>query len=546
MRLWALLCLLALPAQAQLYAADQGPAWNAAERQAFYTQDQGSRLMPLAWLMALRGADGRPFLQDGLNRFGYLGETGRVGLPIGFTTGEWDGVRYAGMTCSACHTRQIDIGPVTYRIDGGPAFADFGAFLTALDTATQRVLTDGAAFAGFAGAVGGDSVALRASLAAWAGPFHTLMQGALPRGQPWGPGRLDAVGMILNRLTALDIGTGADRVIAANIHEAGAPTRYPFLWNAARQDRTQWPGFAGNGSDTLALGRNVGEVYGVFGVFQPKPWFFATGINYKGENSVNFQGLNALEQRIKLIGPPRFPGPIDAGLAAQGEEVWSRATASGGCVECHGIRPGEQRAGGGPTWATPVRAVGTDRREWANMAWQTTDAGVMNGASIPFVANDRLQPAGPAVAVLQTAVLGAIIEHIDPLATGRSSSAPFGLEEALARAYRGPDEPKPELFSYEARVLQGIWAAAPYLHNGSVPTLADLLEPPARRPARFQIGPAYDLDRVGLSTAQAPGPTLVTTGCEDLNSGNSRCGHPYGTALPASEKRALLEFLKRL
>ncbi len=545
MRLLACLLLLALPARAQLYAIDQGPAWGPAQRQAFYTQDQGSRLIPLAWLTALRDDEG-PFLRDGLRRFGYLGEAGKTGLPVGFTTGEWDGTHYAGMTCSACHTRQISVGPAQYRIDGGPALADFQALLTALDSATQRLLRDDAAFDAFSDAVGGDKAVLRAQLTAWTGPFHTLIAGALPHTRPWGPGRLDAVGMILNRLTSLDIGTGPDRIIAGNINVADAPARYPFLWNAARQDRTQWPGFAANGSDTLALGRNVGEVYGVFGVFQPKPWFFATGINYKSDNSVNYHGLHTVEQLIKQIGPPRFPGPIDQALANEGRRVWERDTAGGGCVECHGIRPGEHRLGGDPTWATPVRAVGTDRREWFTMDWQTKDAGVLNGASIPFLANQHIAPAGPAIAVLQTAVLGAIVEHIDPLATGRSGSAPPGLEELLAKAFRGPDEPPPERFSYEARVLQGIWAAAPYLHNGSVPTLADLLEPPAARPARFSIGPEYDLGRVGLARQQAPGPVLTTTGCENVESGNSRCGHDFGTWLPAGEKRALLEFLKRL
>ena len=545
MRLLACLLMLALPARAQLYDTDQGPAWGKAERDVFYTQDQGSRLIPLAWLVALQDRGG-PFLRDGLTRFGYLGEPGKVGLPIGFTVGDWNGTATAGMTCSACHTRQIKVGPVQYRIDGGPALADFQAFLTALDTATQAVLTDDAAFTAFSTQVGGDTAALRTAVEGWAGPFHMLMQGALPQRQPWGPGRLDAVGMILNRLTVLDIGTGPDHTIPANLHVANAPARYPFLWNASRQDRTQWPGFAANGSDTLALGRNVGEVYGVFGAFQPKPWFFTTGINYKSVNSVNFHGLNTVEQLIKRIGPPRFPGLIDATLAAEGERVWARSTAQGGCVACHGIRPGEHRVGGDPTWATPIQAVGTDRAEWAVMAWQTKDAGIMNGASIPFLANAHIEPQGPAVAVLQTAVLGAIVEHIDPLATGRSGTSPPGLEELLAKAFRGPDEPPPEPYSYEARVLQGIWAAAPYLHNGSVPTLTDLLEPPASRPVRFRIGPAYDLERVGLAREQAPGPVLTTTGCEDVRSGNSRCGHDFGTLLPQHEKRALLEFLKGL
>ena len=80
--------------------------------------------------------------------------------------------------------------------------------------------------------------------------------------------------------------------------------------------------------------------------------------------------------------------------------------------------------------------------------------------------------------------------------------------------------------AYESRVMQGIWAAAPYLHNGSVPTLADLLKPAAQRPASFKIGPAYDREKIGLAVDQ---PTsnfiLQTTVCSDLNSGNSRCGH---------------------
>jgi hypothetical protein len=96
-------------------------------------------------------------------------------------------------------------------------------------------------------------------------------------------------------------------------------------------------------------------------------------------------------------------------------------------------------------------------------------------------------------------------------------------------------------------VLQGIWATAPYLHNGSVPTLADLLKPATERPAAFQVGPAYDPVNVGLATDQAIfNYTLKTTDCSDRNSGNSRCGHEFGTQLAPAEKRALLEYLKVL
>ena len=103
---------------------------------------------------------------------------------------------------------------------------------------------------------------------------------------------------------------------------------------------------------------------------------------------------------------------------------------------------------------------------------------------------------------------------------------------------------------YAARVLQGVWAAAPYLHNGSVPTLADLLEPTSKRPPSFKIGSAYDPKTVGLAKEQTQfGATLMTTDCSDRGSGNSRCGHEgpdYGTELSILQKRALLEYLKKL
>jgi hypothetical protein len=96
-------------------------------------------------------------------------------------------------------------------------------------------------------------------------------------------------------------------------------------------------------------------------------------------------------------------------------------------------------------------------------------------------------------------------------------------------------------------VLEGIWAAAPYLHNGSVPTLADLLKPAGDRPKAFRLGNRYDTALVGLARDQGPSAReRDTKGCGDLDSGESRCGHEYGTGLPEAEKRALLEYLKSI
>ena len=99
---------------------------------------------------------------------------------------------------------------------------------------------------------------------------------------------------------------------------------------------------------------------------------------------------------------------------------------------------------------------------------------------------------------------------------------------------------------YANQPLDGVWLRAPYLHNGSVPTLEDLLSPPAQRPDRFYRGvDIYDWERVGFisrgSTAKRIGFLYDT---EEPGNGNG--GHTYGTDLSADDKRALIEYMKTL
>ena len=103
-------------------------------------------------------------------------------------------------------------------------------------------------------------------------------------------------------------------------------------------------------------------------------------------------------------------------------------------------------------------------------------------------------------------------------------------------------------YGYANMPLDGLWLRAPYLHNGSVPTLRDLLEPSAERPERFYRGnDVYDPERVGfVSDVPAYGDRdffLFDTSVD----GNGNAGHEgrrYGTALPDADKEALLEYLK--
>ena len=537
---------------------DQGAAWTPAARELYYTQDQGAQLIPLTWLRALRTKNGKPILDGALARYGFLpNRNGPAGLPVGFTVASSPEGAMAGMTCAACHTRDLTVGRQTWRVDGAPALIDFQSFLADLNAAVLDVARDDVAFHVFSRGVLGEAPApeaiarLRADVAVWSVRFDTLMSRALPADRPWGPARLDAMSMIYDRLVGLDLGPPPTYLIPDNIVRADAPVRYPFLWNSSRQDFAQWAGFQKNGSDVLALARNLGQAYGIFVTFHPRPTSGPASrlnVDYVGDNSANLAGLATLEGLIKRMGPPRWPWPVDAALAARGKVVFDLPTAQGGCVECHGIRPGAPRGGDVATWRTPIQDVGTDTREWAILL-RDAKSGALTGAAIPGFM-EPIRQTDLAINILKTAVVGAIVEKTMP--ADKPMPAPVAAD--MHGAYRMPSSEGSDTAAapivkngYEARVLQGIWAAAPYLHNGAVPTLADLLKPAAARAKRFAIGPAYDIATVGLAERQ-PGEayTLHTTGCAARNSGDSNCGHEYGTSLPEAEKRALLEYLKVL
>jgi hypothetical protein len=109
---------------------------------------------------------------------------------------------------------------------------------------------------------------------------------------------------------------------------------------------------------------------------------------------------------------------------------------------------------------------------------------------------------------------------------------------------------------YRARPLAGIWATGPFLHNGSVPTIADLLKPawlgsgpvPVNerdkyRPTMFKVGCLqYDQDALGFVQTCSGSTFTFDTSLP----GNSNRGHLWGTKLDADDRRALIEYLKTL
>jgi len=105
--------------------------------------------------------------------------------------------------------------------------------------------------------------------------------------------------------------------------------------------------------------------------------------------------------------------------------------------------------------------------------------------------------------------------------------------------------------AYVAPPLDGIWASAPYLHNGSIPTIWALLSP-AERPKQFELGGhALDFDRLGLRLVDGSYPEGYQPFSDPVlfdttQPGQSNTGHTYGASLSTADKRALITFLKQL
>jgi hypothetical protein len=179
---------------------------------------------------------------------------------------------------------------------------------------------------------------------------------------------------------------------------------------------------------------------------------------------------------------PKYPYPIDAALAATGKPIYQQY-----CAECHDI--GAKRTG----TVIPLAEIGTDPHRLE--MWTKNSAAAYN-------------------------------------AYGEGHAWKFS-------EFRTTD-------GYVSVALEGLWLRAPYLHNGSVPSLADLLEPVDARPKQFWRGyDLYDPVKVGFVTTGADAQR-VGTPYDTSRAGNSNAGHTYGTSLPADSRKALLEYLKTL
>jgi hypothetical protein len=188
--------------------------------------------------------------------------------------------------------------------------------------------------------------------------------------------------------------------------------------------------------------------------------------------------------------PPPYPYPIDRALAAQGGPLYQQY-----CARCHG-QSGTDFSGDLVGKVTSIEQVKTDRSR-------------LDSYSYDLAANQNLLYAA--------------------------------YPEERFKHFR-------KTFGYANQPLDGLWLRAPYLHNGSVPTLRDLLEPSAQRPRVFYRGyDVYDPKRVGFVSDVAQEKGRKYFRFDTSLPGNGSYGHEgpeYGTHLSAEQKDALVEHLK--
>jgi hypothetical protein len=202
--------------------------------------------------------------------------------------------------------------------------------------------------------------------------------------------------------------------------------------------------------------------------------------------------------------------------------------------------------------------------EWmACNAWAYAGAsGALTGIPVNYVGGDKIAAVEPVRVLLEasvigtlagkkSAIVGAALENIFgvtplPRVTGPKAQFVKPLSPKELRLRFCQQNAANPLMAYKARPLEGIWATAPYLHNGSVATLYDLLQPPANRPPTFQVGTrAFDPRKVGYQTAPTAAGNTFTF--DTSLPGNSNKGHAYGVgALSETERLELLEYLKTL
>ncbi len=536
--------------------------WTADQRTWFYHSAQGTELLPYKWFMALEQPKIKVFGEvpkfadtSYLARFGFLPDPASPknpeGLPVGFAKGTISDVNtgqpveVVGLTCSACHTGQIEYQGKGVRIDGGSATLDLASFQTELGYAVAFTDKIPGRFDRFARAVLGDNASdadkqklrqeFEAFLNAGLAEKNTSDAGKL-YAAAGGFGRTDALGRIGNFV----FGTELDN---ANLRPANAPVDFPPLWY------TSWFGWVQyNASIQQPMVRNIGEALGVrarVNLTDPARLYQST-VNVKEQWAM--ESLLAGATAFNGLKPPAWPeavfGPIDQAKAQKGAELYQQQ-----CQHCHLPPVNSPELQDPKYWEAglkghsflklnviPLDEIGTDPREATDWANRTAVTGVLGLGTVS--ASEGLRAVTGKIREMNYDALGLTPEQRDEWSGFRDD----GVVAPLA---------------YRARPLGGMWATPPYLHNGSVPNLYQLLSPASQRDKMFYVGSReFDPKNLGYSTAKFAGAfEFRTDQPNDPHPGNSNAGHEFsnkpgkgviGRELTDDERWAIIEYLKTL
>jgi mono/diheme cytochrome c family protein len=273
--------------------------------------------------------------------------------------------------------------------------------------------------------------------------------------------------------------------------ERNAPVDFPSIWLQKPRQGMQlhW-----DGNNVMAEERNKNAAFGT-GTTPP---------------TIDLVAIRRLEEWLLTLEPPKYPYAIDGAKSAQGGKLYAEY-----CAGCHGAN--------GRSFGAPA---GTEARACIDPKEKEEDLyGPQVGriTRIEYIGTDRR----------------------------RLDSFSYDLAANLGTVYAGYPHRYchyRKTFGYANMPLDGLWLRGPYLHNGSVPTLRDLLEPASARPAAFYRGnDLYDRVRVGFVSDVATEGGRRYFRLDTSLPGNSNAGHEgerYGTELPPADKDALVEYLK--
>jgi hypothetical protein len=503
-----------------------GQGWSMVERQQLSHTSFGSRLVDYDWFLALEQADSTDLFRADKNlyRLGFINETPNPfnpdGLPVGMSRDK-DGKRsWIGLTCAACHTGELEFKGQRLRIDGGQSLINYTKFEDELFLAMKAALEQPDKWQRFIARLPKGTVDAEVRQAMQKRVAELDIRYKINATEvPYGHGRLDAFGQIFNAVAAEAL------QIPENARTPDAPTSFPVLWDASHLDVVQWNASAPN-KEPGPLAQNATTALAVYGTVK------VVGHGQTYPSSIQIQNLGYIQKVFYQLTAPKWPakilGEINEEKRAQGEKIYQKE-----CLQCHSLVDENDPKRKLVAVVIPAKEVGTDSRMVENFSAGKVKTGELEGKHFALWFGDKFGAEATRLDVVMHVTAGALARH------------PWDSLRAIINEYASNDERKLDenVLYYKARPINGIWASAPYLHNGSVPTVYDLLLPVSLRPTSFYVGNReIDPVKLGNVSTQVEGASVFDTSLV----GNSNSGHEYGTRLSESERKALLEYIKTL